>query len=129
VIGLRLSAVPAHRALTVITFLGDSSLPHRDPAVYWCIHKGLSGLGVLLLLKFHQRPAQVAYRQPSVLGRRGCNWTKPAVSTPSGHAQTNGAVRYLRGFWQTAARVLWIVILGLLIVLVALCGVYLGVHF
>ena len=122
--------------MRIITFLGDEQFYLvAIPLVYWCIHKELgTDLAVLLILSSSVNcllKSFVKHNRPFWEDARLQLDSASSFSTPSGHAQGSAALfGYLA--WFTANRrrgVLWIVILGLLILLVALSRVYLGVHF
>jgi membrane-associated phospholipid phosphatase len=122
--------------MRVFTFLGDEQFYLIIiPLVYWCIHKGLGAdLGVLLVLSSFTN----GLLKSGIKNNRPF-WIDPALqlgsatsfSTPSGHAQTSAAL-----FGAVAAHlsrrglpVLWGIVFGTVIALVALSRVYLGVHF
>lgn len=136
VIGLQALGGWLTMPLRVITFLGDEQFYLiAIPLVYWCIHKGLGAdLGVLLLLSSFVNgllKSFIKHNRPFWEDARLQLDEASSFSTPSGHAQSSAALfGYLAWFLANRRRgVLWIVILGLLIVLVALSRVYLGVHF
>jgi len=122
--------------MRIFTFLGDEQFYLvAIPLVYWCLHKGLGqALGILLVLSSftntalksffkHSRPFwEDAGLQLSDAG---------SFSTPSGHAQTSGAL-FGQVAWFAADKRrgrLWVILLAVVIALVALSRVYLGVHF
>lgn len=123
--------------MRIVTFLGDNLFYLTVmPLVYWCIHKGL-GADLLALLVLSKLPYSVI---KSFLKVGRPFWYDTSLrldgaavgfSTPSGHAQTSAALfGYLAWFLAgRRRRVLWIVVWGLLIILVALSRVYLGVHY
>jgi membrane-associated phospholipid phosphatase len=122
--------------MRIITFLGDNLFYLTVmPLVYWCIHKSL-GADLLALLVLSKLPYSVI---KSFLKVGRPFWYDASLrlsdavgfSTPSGHAQTSAALfGYLAWFLAgRRRRVLWIVVWGLLIILVALSRVYLGVHY
>ncbi len=136
VIGLQALGGWLTAPMRIITFLGDEQFYLiAIPLVYWCIHKSLGvDFAVLLMLSSLTNgllKSFIKHNRPFWEDARLQLSDASSFSTPSGHAQSSGALfGYLAWFQANRRRgVLWIVVLGLLILLVALSRVYLGVHF